>query len=266
MGFKKIQMEPRGFPKMKLRFPSFAVYMENLRESLTNLRFADRVSKIRNLKIKVGVPEQLHYYTRPKSRRFYGPGFIFRHILGHFDPRIESSPCLWAHSIFKLRTKIVLVRARAHGRYSLRVMNLWFAQITSKWLHSQINSRAGLKGLKKWNTNFMAQSKRENKISNFAPIYLPKLWLSLCQLVKNPKFSFNWHDGFPSVHVVKNWKKKSVTIQTYPSKVLPIHYEIPPSLLLLLYRFRVNANIPSQWSLGTIKRKHDRRQQTNDTL
>ena len=212
----------------------------------------------------VGAPEQLQYYTRPKSRRFYGPGFILRHILRHFDPRIESSPCLWAHSIFKQRTKIFLVRARAHGRYSLRVMNLWFAQITSKWLHSQINSRAGLKGLKKWNTNFMAQSKRENKISNFAPIYLPKLWLSLCQLVKNPKFSFYWHDGFPSVHVVKNWKKKSVTIQTYPSKVLPIHYEIPPSLLLLLYRFRVNANIPSQWSLGTIKRKHDRRQKTND--
>jgi len=62
----------------------------------------------------------------------------------------------------------------------------------------------------------------------------------------------------------KKIKKKSVTIQTYPSKVLPIHYEIPPRLLLLLYRFRVNANIPSQWSLGTIKGKHDRRQQTND--
>ena len=202
-------MEPRGFQKMKLRFPSSAVYMENLRESFTNLWFGDKVSKIRDLKIKVGAPEQLQYYTRPKSRRFYGPGFILRHILRHFDPRIESSPYLWAHSIFKQRTKIFLVRARAHGRYLLRVVNLWFAQITSKWLHSQINSRAGLKGLKKWNTNFMAQSKRENKISNFAPIYLPKLWLSLCQLVKNPKFSFYCHEGFPSVHVVKHFKKIS---------------------------------------------------------
>ena len=54
MGFKKIQMEPRGFQKMKLRFPSSAVYMENLRESITNLWFGDKVSKIRDLKIKVG--------------------------------------------------------------------------------------------------------------------------------------------------------------------------------------------------------------------
>ena len=95
MGFKKIQMVPRGFQKMKLRFPSSAVYMENLRESVTNLWFGDKVSKIRDMKIKVGAPKQLHYYTRPKSRRFYGPAFIFRHILGHFDPRTESSPCLY---------------------------------------------------------------------------------------------------------------------------------------------------------------------------
>lgn len=91
---KKIQMEPLGFQKMKLRFPSSAVYMENLRESVNNLWFGDKVSKIRDFKIKVGAPEQLQDYTRPKSRRFYGPGFILRHILGHFDPRIESSPCL----------------------------------------------------------------------------------------------------------------------------------------------------------------------------
>ena len=74
MGFKKIQMEPRGFQKMKLRW------------------FGD---KIRDMKIKVGAPKQLHYYTRPKSPRFYGPAFIFRHGLGHFDPGIESSPCLY---------------------------------------------------------------------------------------------------------------------------------------------------------------------------
>ena len=55
---------------MKLRFPSSAVYMENLRESVTNLWFGDKVSKIRDLKIKVGAPEQLPYYTRPMSRRF----------------------------------------------------------------------------------------------------------------------------------------------------------------------------------------------------
>ena len=70
MGCKKIQMEPRGFQKMKLRFPSSAVYMENLRETVTNLWFGDKVSKIRDLKIKVGAPEQLPYYTRPMSRRF----------------------------------------------------------------------------------------------------------------------------------------------------------------------------------------------------
>ena len=51
--------------------------------------------KIRDMKIKVGAPKQLHYYTRPKSPRFYGPAFIFRHGLGHFDPGIESSPCLY---------------------------------------------------------------------------------------------------------------------------------------------------------------------------
>ena len=143
MGCKKIQMEPRGFPKMKLRFPSSAVYMENLRESVTNLWFGDKVSKLRDLKIKVGAPEQLPYYTRP-TPFLRTTEFTFRHILGNFYRRIESSPCLWAHSIFKLRTKIFLVRARAHGRCSLRVMNLWFAQITSKCLHSQINSRAAL--------------------------------------------------------------------------------------------------------------------------
>ena len=82
-------MEPRGFQKMKLRFPSSAVYMENLRESVTNLWFGDKVSKISDLKIKVGAPEQLPYYTRPMSRRFYGPEFILRHILGNFYRRIE---------------------------------------------------------------------------------------------------------------------------------------------------------------------------------
>ena len=59
MGFKKIQMETRGFQKMKLRFPSSAVYMENLRELVTNLWFGDKVSKIRDLKINVGAPEQV---------------------------------------------------------------------------------------------------------------------------------------------------------------------------------------------------------------
>ena len=50
---------------------------------MTNLWFGDKVSKIRDLKIKVGAPEQLPYYTRPMSRRFYGPEIIFRHILAH---------------------------------------------------------------------------------------------------------------------------------------------------------------------------------------